>query len=168
MRACLAAACTLALLLLLARSPAAGEWVPAASARTCEEKLLCVGSNVTWATAHEYGAEDGCRAIASKGLTAIKFYGDSFMRHMYEGLVLTLTGALLKRHSGPTRCWWSALAVVPDQPAALFRARAGCARAGASEPPEPIKASWSLILHSPVWALTVKRTGCCNQQPGQL
>ncbi len=105
MSACLAAACACGLLLLLVGSPAAGEWVPAASARTCEEKLLCVGSNVTWATAHEYGAEDGCRAIASKGLTAIKFYGDSFMRHMYEGLVLTLTGAQLRRHSGPMRCW---------------------------------------------------------------
>jgi hypothetical protein len=95
MGGCLAAACAVALLLLLSGSPAAGEWVPAESEQTCRDKLLCVGSNLTWATPHEYGAEDGCAAFASKGIKAVEFYGDSFMRHLYEGLVLTLTGAQL-------------------------------------------------------------------------
>ena len=95
MGACLAAACLLVVLAQQVGRHAAAEWVPAAAAQTCRDKLLCVGSsNLTWPIAHEYGAEDGCAMLASKGLRSVEFYGDSFMRHLYEGLVLTLTGEL--------------------------------------------------------------------------
>ena len=59
---------------------------------------------MTWATAREYAAGEGCRLLASKGLRAVEFNGDSFMRHMYEGIGLTLTRARLRCTSGHTRC----------------------------------------------------------------
>ncbi len=104
----LAAASTPLLFLLLVAPPAAGQWVPAANAQqTCRDRLLCTGSNLTWATTREYGAEEGCSMLASKGLKSIEFYGDSFMRHMYEGAVLTLTGAphLAVCQTEPCQIW---------------------------------------------------------------
>lgn len=89
--------CRCALLLLIASHIllAAGDWGIASNPeQTCEENRLCTSSNSTWSTHTTYTKESACAALASKGLQNITFYGDSFQRHFYIGLVLLLTGSL--------------------------------------------------------------------------
>ena len=89
----LAAACTLLLGLTV---PAAGSWMPASDTdRLCGDLGLCTSSNHTWSTLRSaFDADTACALLARKGVKVLRFYGDSYQRHLYVGLVLTLTGDL--------------------------------------------------------------------------
>ena len=82
------------LLLAAAAAPGAGEWVVADDVeRQCGDLTLCTASNLTWAVERVYDRAAGCALLARKGLVDLHFWGDSFQRHIFVGLALTLTGA---------------------------------------------------------------------------
>ena len=88
----LAAALT-ALLLAAAAAPGAGEWVVADDTkRQCGDLTLCTASNLTWSVERVYDRAAACELLARKGLVDLHFWGDSFQRHIFVGLALTLTG----------------------------------------------------------------------------
>jgi len=89
-----AAAWAALLLAALAAAPAGGEWVVAdGDGRACADMSLCTPSNLTWEVPVTYDAAAGCALLVRKGLRDIHLRGDSFQRHLYVGLVLTLSGA---------------------------------------------------------------------------
>ena len=82
------------LLIAAAAAPGAYEWVVADDAeRQCGNLTLCTASNLTWSVARVYDRAAGCELLARKGLVDLHFWGDSFQRHIFVGLALTLTGA---------------------------------------------------------------------------
>ena len=85
-----------ALLLLALAVPAAGIWVVAQDTdRLCMDLNLCTAKNYTWGhIPMHYDKEEACSLLTRKGVTTLHLYGDSFLRHVYIGLVLTLTGEL--------------------------------------------------------------------------
>lgn len=92
------AAALVALLLAVAAAPGAGhssgEWVVAEDAeRQCGDLKLCTASNLTWSLERVYDRAAACELLARKGLVDLFFRGDSFQRHIFVGLALTLTGA---------------------------------------------------------------------------
>lgn len=73
--------------------------------RECVHEFLCTPSNYTWYgdsdSISEYNASNpwivynsttGCEALLKKGIRKIYFHGDSYMRQMYTGLFLLLSG----------------------------------------------------------------------------
>lgn len=57
---------------------------------------LCTPDGLIWrqksAPAIFYNYVNGCEALAKKGITKISFYGDSYMRHLYQSMLITLNG----------------------------------------------------------------------------
>ena len=91
-----------ALLLLALAVPAAGVWMVAQDTdRLCGGLNLCTAKNYTWGhLPMHYDKEEACSLLTRKGVRTMHLYGDSFLRHVYIGLVLTLTGKL---HAVPER-----------------------------------------------------------------
>mmetsp|Transcript_5209 Transcript_5209/g.11377 ORF Transcript_5209/g.11377 Transcript_5209/m.11377 type:complete len:314 (-) Transcript_5209:254-1195(-) len=88
----------LCLLLILAETrglvsfEATGEWVPA-SPGDCEQ-LMCTPSNLTWSGDYNqtyYNNTTG-DLLVSKGVRKVFFSGDSYLRHIFQALLITLRG----------------------------------------------------------------------------
>ena len=61
----------------------------------CSENYKCTPSNLTWIPSSPsvfYDAENACEGLLKKGITTIFFYGDSYMRQVYAGMLITLNG----------------------------------------------------------------------------
>jgi hypothetical protein len=59
----------------------------------CHERHICTPSHRRWLTNSTlYFEKDACEVLTKKGIKRIIMMGDSFMRHMYEALIMTVTG----------------------------------------------------------------------------
>ena len=70
-----------------------GSWVMA-DGDICA-KYLCSSSGLTWKSpqiTQIYDRISGCEALIKKGVSSITFHGDSFVRHIYAALMITLNG----------------------------------------------------------------------------
>jgi hypothetical protein len=72
----------------------AGAWKPSKNPEEeCGNHFLCTPSNMSWQSETKfYDHINGCDALLSHGIRKIYFHGDSFMRQMYQGLFITLSG----------------------------------------------------------------------------
>ncbi len=83
--------------------PVSGQWdlvAPEDTNRLCQDLRLCTASQYTWSTASTYDNQSGCALLKRKGIKQMTLCGDSYMRHLYLGLTLTLSGVL--RHISAT------------------------------------------------------------------
>lgn len=74
---------------------APGRWDASTDpSRDCTSKFLCSSANRTWVApgTRQFDHVSGCKALLDKGITRILFHGDSFMRQIYAGLLITLNG----------------------------------------------------------------------------
>jgi hypothetical protein len=72
---------------------ATGKWGPAQHDEC--DRFMCTSSNKTWIPNYpsvKFGPENGCEMLLSKGITTVYFFGDSYMRQIYAGLLITLSG----------------------------------------------------------------------------
>lgn len=71
-----------------------GHWIYEGSVPyLCFEHHLCTPSRRVWASnSARYFAENACEVLLEKRFTKVLFHGDSYMRHIYQAAVLTLTG----------------------------------------------------------------------------
>ena len=74
---------------------------------------LCTPTKKTWIGSHLYTIYDnttGCEALLNKGVTKIMFYGDSYMRHIYAAMLMTLNGNYKSGSLGDPdndkQCYW--------------------------------------------------------------
>eukprot|EP01038_Epipyxis_sp_PR26KG_P014458 gene14458-19404_t len=94
-----------------------GEWLPAKNGEC--DRFMCTSNSLTWHPFppntnsdgsnksnqpsiskqqynpfpfNLYNNETGCDALLKKGITRILFFGDSFMRQIYAGMLITLNG----------------------------------------------------------------------------
>lgn len=70
-----------------------GTWGPATTEQ-CSH-FLCTPSNLTWIPSYQstyYDHLTGCVALQKKGITHIFFHGDSYMRQIYEAMLISLNG----------------------------------------------------------------------------
>lgn len=62
----------------------------------CRNHFLCTGDGYTWKSNYPnykfYNSTTGCEALLKKGIKNINFRGDSYMRQIYSGLLITLSG----------------------------------------------------------------------------
>ena len=61
----------------------------------CSERFKCTPSNLTWIPSSPtlfYDTENACEGLIKKGITTILFHGDSYMRQIYAGMLITLNG----------------------------------------------------------------------------
>ena len=72
-----------------------GRWEASAAPQLdCERRFLCTSQNKTWVSdkAVQFDHVSGCKALLRKGILRILFHGDSFMRQIYAGMLITLSG----------------------------------------------------------------------------
>lgn len=72
-----------------------GHWgTSPAPERDCSSMYMCTSTNKTWLPdgAVQFDSRSGCKALLDKGITRIQFHGDSFMRQIYAGMLITLNG----------------------------------------------------------------------------
>ncbi len=53
---------------------------------------LCTPEGFTWRTWHRYDQPQACALLDSRGVRHVKFVGDSYMRQLFMGVALTLSG----------------------------------------------------------------------------
>jgi hypothetical protein len=61
----------------------------------CENRFMCTRNNLTWIPKYHnviFDHKTACKALIDKGIKKILFYGDSFMRHIYGGMLISLNG----------------------------------------------------------------------------
>ena len=74
-----------------------GEWVKPESPDSQEcKQYLCTPSGHIWKQKTNplklYNNVTGCDALVAKGIKKILFYGDSYLRHVYAAMLITLNG----------------------------------------------------------------------------
>lgn len=73
-----------------------GVWEQPSDQSICQQRFMCTPiNNLTWIPSYSskfYDNVTGCEALQRKGITKIYFHGDSYMRQIYAGLLITLTG----------------------------------------------------------------------------
>jgi len=79
----------------------------------CRMMHLCTPTKHTWVGDHRYALYDnvtGCEALLRKGVTKIMYYGDSYMRHIYAAMLITLNGNYKSGSLGDPdndkQCYW--------------------------------------------------------------
>jgi hypothetical protein len=73
-----------------------GSWKEHTSDRECDHYLCIPTTNLTW-TPNTYQNKfydnvTACDALLKRGVREILFYGDSYMRHIYAAMLITLNG----------------------------------------------------------------------------
>ena len=86
---------SLSLLFLPLLSTYEGAWIDA-DIDFCNKTYLCTKSFKTWQYLNSteitpWNNTTGCENLLSKGFNTIKFFGDSYMRHIYIAMLLTLS-----------------------------------------------------------------------------
>jgi hypothetical protein len=83
------------------------------SSSVCKTMHLCTPTKHTWVGSHRYTVYNdatGCDALLHKGVTKIMFYGDSYMRHIYAAMLITLNGNYKSGSLGDPdndkQCYW--------------------------------------------------------------
>lgn len=74
---------------------ASAEDTKLSSSTICSENFKCTPSNLTWipnSPTLYYDSENACEGLIKKGITTIFFHGDSYMRQIYAGMLITLNG----------------------------------------------------------------------------
>lgn len=91
--------------------PINGSWIKDVHPSICYENHLCLPSGETYSVPFIKSMEDACDLLLLRGITEIHLFGDSYMRHILEALIITLTGnykdsATEPRHDskGKNRC----------------------------------------------------------------
>ncbi len=92
-----------------------GDWKAASDSKICEERYLCTPEGVTWHPDYPnelFGQKNGCDMLQNQGITTIFFYGDSYMRHLYQAMSITLRedykqGSMGDSHGKPAECQYT-------------------------------------------------------------
>ena len=73
--------------------PSSGWRINQESPYLCHLNHLCTPSRRMWETNSTlYFSNDACELLTNKGIKRLHFIGDSYIRHIFQALILTLTG----------------------------------------------------------------------------